>query len=166
MTLRACSVLLALGALASCGGGGPTFTPVSLSIDKSGLLSNLASAGQTVMCGQLSAALSASFGTKEATCMLNSRTLYLTYPQCKIEYDACIGGGTGPRAVDACTSKMSAMWSCPITVGQYEACFNAMNSALFNQVMAGPSCTPLPTDKPPIQNDACKAAPCVYDWYD
>jgi hypothetical protein len=164
MTRHSLAVAVVAAIVAGCGGS-PSFSPISLAIDKTRPMGELTAAGQSEMCRELSAALTASFGQPKAKCMLNSRTIYLTYPQCQIEYDACVAANTPASGIDACTDQMSGMWDCKITVGQYEACFNAMNAAYFDQVMAGPACTKLPGDNP-LLNEACRAAPCNYVWYD
>jgi hypothetical protein len=56
------------------------------------------------------------------------------------------------------------MWSCPITAGQYEACFNATNSQLLDLVVSAPICQ-APTSAP-VEPEACRTAPCDYLWFD
>jgi hypothetical protein len=160
---RLAAVVIAM-LVAGCGDDAPGFKPVSVSLDKTRSIGELSAAGQAQLCSELSAALTASFGQPRARCMLNSRTIYLVYPQCQIEYDACVAAKAPAVGIDACSDRMSGMWSCPVTVGQYEACFNAMNAAYFDQIMAGPACSKLPGDNP-LANEACRAAPCIYDWY-
>jgi hypothetical protein len=56
------------------------------------------------------------------------------------------------------------MWSCPITAGQYEACFNAFNGGILDLIDSEPVCHS--TSDMPQQSDACAMAPCDYIWFD
>ena len=114
-----------------------------------------------------SRALTASFGTLEIECKFGSHAgIRQGQPTCPAWYDDCLQQ-PGPDPLSYCTDKMSGMWSCSATIGQYQACFNDLHSGLLTAIEVAQPCGGL--DAPlcaPSTPPSCEAAPCDYVWYD
>jgi len=152
--------------VASCGGDGKhTFSPAAISIDKNKMMADLSAAERTTMCDELSRSLTASFGSREVACAFGSHSgTRQGKSTCQAWYDQCLNDTTPIGTISGCTAKMAGMWSCPITAGQYEACFNAVNGQLLDLVEGTPACQ-APTSQPATPS-ACIMAPCDYLWFD
>jgi hypothetical protein len=156
--------LAALG-LAACGRGAPepTFSPAAISVDSSKKMGDLTSDERLSACNEFARALTASFGPRDVACKFRSLNRSAK-PDCQSDYDQCLGDTPAMVTLTYCHDNMSDMWSCPITIGQYQACFNDLNRELFDTVLATPVCG-VPATTPPYP-PSCQAAPCDYLWLD
>jgi hypothetical protein len=157
--------LISIFALAACGGTTqpkPSFSPAALTIDKTKLMSQLTDAERTSMCTELTRSLMASFGPNDVACKFGSLSgSRQGKPDCQAWFDQCESEPM-PVVLNGCTEEqMMDMWSCPITAGDYEVCFNAVNGDLLTYVVDAPVCQASST----LPAEAC-AAQCDYVWFD
>jgi hypothetical protein len=87
--------------------------------------------------------------------------------RCHDLYDQCLAE-TPVMPIAYCTDKMSGMWSCPITIGQYQDCFNELNSMQYAVIEKVPVCVPVHPHicGTPSTPSACATAKCDYTWTD
>jgi len=164
--MRRFSLVYALLTLTgACGGASHTFSKASISADRNKMMSDLTADERTSVCNEFSRALTASFSSKEVACKFGSLGgSQSTKPTCQSEYSECLNSTMAPGPISGCTAKMADMWSCPITIGQYQDCFNDFNSQLLDTVVGATACMP-PAGQ--LQQPAsCIAAPCDYIWFD
>src|SRR5262245_36788358 len=159
----------------NCAGEAARFMPASVAVDLSKPMSGLTADEQTAVCAEFSRALTASYyATTELACRSNSpNPRFGGTAACQAAYDACLQSPPPlpppPMTIPYCTDKMSGMWDCPITIGQYQDCFNDFNAVFFAQAVKPPACA-IPDaanscgTPPPLP--ACIAAPCDYTWFD
>jgi hypothetical protein len=158
-------LVVSLVVIAACGDDGKqAFSPAAIGIDQNKMMAELTTAERATMCDELSRSLTASFGSKDVMCAFGSHSGPREGTStCQDWYDQCERDTSPTTPINGCTEKMADMWSCPITAGQYEACFNAANSQLLKLVVDTPVCqTPPKTE----DTDACRTAPCDYLWFD
>ena len=162
VTLAFCSL-----AVAACGTDAKSsFSQAELTIDKTKLMDELTGAERTSMCDELSRSLTASFGPKDVACAFGSHSgTREGSAQCEGWYDQCVNDPTPVAPISGCTDQMADMWSCPITAGQYEACFNAFNSGLLDFVVSEPVCQ-ASSSGPLMTPEECVTAQCDYLWFD
>src|SRR5262249_22904223 len=157
-----CGWATALALVSGCGDK-PTFSPAAISVDPSKRMSDLTSDERTSVCNEFARALTASFGPREVGCRYKSETKAGT-PTCQANYDSCLGSGPPLVPVTYCHQNMADMWTCPITIGQYQACFNDLNREFFDLIENTAVCS-----APTVQGHSpasCQAAPCDYLWQD
>jgi hypothetical protein len=173
-------VLAVLTAGQSCGGSSEStwkcadeaarFMPASVPVDLKKQMSALTADEQTAVCAEFSRALTASYqATLELACRsISPNPRFGGTAACHEAYDPCLQSPPAFNPIPYCTSNMSGMWNCPITIGQYQACFNDFNAWFFAVAVKPPACT-IPdanTCGTPPESAACAAAPCDYTWYD
>ena len=167
-----------LAAGQGCGGSATTewmcaaeqaqFPRASISVDPTKQMAELTADERTAVCAEFSRALTDSIGSVEAQCRLNSNyAAVLGKDECQAEHDQCLAA-TSVMPIAYCTDKMSGMWSCPITIGQYQDCFNDLNSMLYAEIEKVPVCAPVHVRACGTQSipPSCEAAKCDYTWTD
>ena len=170
---------VAVGLLAAhgCGGSATTewmcaaeqaqFPRASISVDPTKQMAELTADERTAVCAEFSRVLTESFGSVEGQCRALSHYQAVLGAYCRDLYDECISS-SAVMPIAYCTDKMSGMWSCPITIGQYQDCFNDLNSMTFAVIEKIAVCGPVhpsicgPQSTPP----SCEAAKCDYTWAD
>jgi hypothetical protein len=159
------------GSAWKCADEAARFMPASVPVDRSKAMSALTADEQAAVCAEFSRALTASYyATPELTCRSNSpNPRFQGTAVCQTAYGACLQSSPPPppTTIPYCTDKMS-IWDCPITIGQYQDCFNDFNAAFFAVEVKLPACA-VPdanTCGTPPPSPACAAAPCDYVWYD
>jgi len=175
--------MVALAVLAAgqgCGGSSPStwkcaeeqaqFSRASISVDPNKRMADLTTDERTSVCAEFSRALTDSLETPEFLCKGASHDPAVQgTPACQSMYQQCLQAPPPPQQIPYCTSNMSGMWNCPITIGQYQTCFNDLNSTIFYALnIKQPVCAPADlgicgaVEYPP----SCAAADCDYLWND
>ncbi|HTR49517.1 MAG TPA: hypothetical protein VMJ10_02355 [Kofleriaceae bacterium] len=132
-------------------------------------MSSLTADEQTTLCTELTQSLSASFGSPEVSCELGSHSgTRQGMAPCESWYSDCVASAPAMATVSACTAMNTDMFSCPITVAQYTACFNATNAVLLREIEAVPACSAQDPGVQPTADEmtACANAQCDYVWFD
>jgi len=157
------TVLLMMG----CGGGGTTtFSRAHITVDPNKQMSALSADERASVCAEFSRALTASFDSRAVGCKFHSLGGPQSQrPTCGSDYETCLTMPEPTDMISGCTNKMQDMWMCSITIGQYQDCFNDINSQLLQLVEVTPACMPNATTPPPTPA-SCIAAPCDYVWFD
>jgi hypothetical protein len=168
--------LLATGL--GCGGSATTewmcaaeqaqFSRAAISVDPTKQMADLTADERVAVCAEFSRALTDSIGSVEYQCRANSQYAAVVGPiTCNELHDQCLAE-TPVMPIVYCTEKMSAMWSCPITIGQYQDCFNDLNSMTYAVVEKVPVCAPVHPHVCGTQSNppSCAAATCDYTWTD
>lgn len=153
----------------TCADEAARFMPASVPVDLNKQMNALTADEQTAVCAEFSRALTASYNaTPDLACKsISPNPSFGGAAACHAVYDPCLQSPPAPTTIPYCTDKMS-IWNCPITIGQYQACFNDFNAAFFALNAKPPACT-VPdanTCGTPPASPACAAAPCDYVWYD
>ena len=172
------AIVAVLAAGLGCGGSATTawicadeqarFPRAAISVDPSKQMADLTADERVAVCAEFSRALTDSIGSVEVQCLDNSHyAAILGQTDCRDVYDQCLASAA-VMPIAYCTDKMSGMWSCPITIGQYQDCFNDLNSMLFAVIEKLAVCAP---EKPsicgtPSTPPSCAAAKCDYTWTD
>jgi hypothetical protein len=153
--------------VASCGSEPRhAFSPAAIPVDKSKRMADLTAVERTAMCSELTRSLTSSFGSRDVACAFGSHSgTREGMPTCQSWYDGCLNNPKPTGEISGCTDAMADMWACPITAGQYEACFNAFNALLLDLTETTPICQS-GTGQPPAMPQACVSAPCDYVWFD
>jgi hypothetical protein len=172
------AVVAVLATGQGCGGSATTewkcaaeqaqFPRASISVDTTKLMADLTADERAAVCAEFSRALTDSMGSVEGQCRANSHyAAFIGEIWCHEAHDECLTT-TAVMPIAYCTDKMSGMWSCPITIGQYQDCFNDLNSMMYAVLEKVPVCSPVQphicgTDSTP---PSCAAAQCDYTWAD
>jgi hypothetical protein len=177
MTGRVVGLLVLAAAAQGCGSSSSPpncpmpavpFSPAAITVDSSKQMADLTTDERASVCAEFTRSITDSFGSLEVECKFGSHSGTRTNDPaaCEAWYQQCLQMPQ-PDPLMYCTDKMSGMWSCPVTIGQYTACFNDLESALLTSVeiaapcggIANPLCAPV---SPP----SCAVAACDYTWFD
>jgi hypothetical protein len=153
-----------MAVLLVCACGGTETHPFSqahITVDSTKQMTALTAAERSSVCDEFSRALTASFDTPDVLCRFRALS---SKPSCQADYSGCLAKPDLPKTISGCTSAMEGMWSCPITIGQYQDCFNDLNAQLLEVITTAPVCMPL-TGPLPQTPASCLAAPCDYNWF-
>jgi hypothetical protein len=161
-----------------CGGSATTewkcaaeqgqFPRAAISVDPTKQMADLTADERAAVCSEFSRALTDSIGSVEAQCHGNSRfAANRGAAACQTAYDQCLAGSS-VMPIAYCTDKMSGMWDCPITIGQYQDCFNDLNGMLYAVIEKLPVCAATDVSICGTQSNppSCVAAKCDYTWTD
>ena len=145
--------------------------PASVPVDLTKQMSALTADEQTAACAEFSRALTVSYNaTPDLICRsISPNPSLVGGPACHAVYDSCLQSPPAPVPIPYCIDKMS-IWSCPITIGQYQDCFNSFNAAFFALNAKPPACTEPDANTCGTQpaSGACAGVvgTCDYVWYD
>jgi hypothetical protein len=164
---------LLAGAHAGCGGSAPAclpapvqFSRASITVDPNKQMAALTTDERASVCAEFSRALTDSFGMTEIGCKFGSHAGNRQgMATCPAWYDECLQMAA-PATIMYCTEKMSGMWSCPVTIGQYTECFNDLESALLTFVQIAAPCASPDLRCVPPSPPSCAVADCDYTWFD
>ena len=177
--MKGCGVgLIVLVAVAqACGGSSSQscielttdFSRAAVSVDPNKMMADLTPDERASVCAEFTRSLNASFGTVELQCRFGSHAGNRQgMPTCQSWYDQCLQAAT-PDTLMYCTSAMGSFWdNCPVTIGQYQACFNDLETVMLTGVEVAPPCGQ-------AQGGLCISSPpscdgdvgrCDYTWFD
>jgi hypothetical protein len=118
------------------------------------------------VCAEFTRSLNASFGTVEIQCKFGSHAGNRQGTACQTWYDQCLQTPT-PDTLMYCTAAMGGFQNnCPVTIGQYQACYNERYGALLTGIELAAACGPVLGQ--PCSSSACAGAAggCDYTWFD
>lgn len=152
-----------------CPMGAVPFSPAAIAVDPNKQMADLTTDERASVCAEFSRALTDSIGSVAVECQVASNRPPQQAPAaCQATYDQCLQTAA-PTPIMYCTDEMSGMWMCPITIGQYQACFNESQSFLLSAYQLTPVCGPAtaPECTPP-EMPSCAGAVgnCDYTWVD
>jgi hypothetical protein len=166
-----------LAAAQGCGGsstqpvcpmGAVPFSPAAITVDPNKQMAALTTDERASVCAEFSRALTDSVGSVAVQCQITSHGgTQQDQATCRAAYDQCLQT-SAPTPIMYCTDKMSGMWSCPITIGQYQACFNEAESFLLSVYQLAPVCqdTVPQCTAPATRSCAGASGRCDYTWFD